>query len=72
MATCDERKSPAVGVCALTSLDRDSWADARERLIALSDDNAENLRVIERGYHVLALDDDEYPAVRDGSVYVCC
>ena len=63
MQICDQRPSHAVGICALTSLDRDSWADARERLIELSPENEKHLDAIQSAYNVLALDDEAYPSV---------
>ncbi|KAK1938070.1 Carnitine O-acetyltransferase [Phytophthora citrophthora] len=48
-------KESAVG--ALTSQDRDAWADAREELIQASPKNEESLRVIESSLLVLNMDD---------------
>ncbi|ETK87296.1 hypothetical protein L915_08247 [Phytophthora nicotianae] len=49
-------KESAVG--ALTSQDRDSWADAREELIRASPKNEESLRAIESSLLVLNMDDE--------------
>ncbi|KAL4141012.1 hypothetical protein PRNP1_014136 [Phytophthora ramorum] len=49
-------KESAVG--ALTSQDRDSWADAREELIRVSPKNEESLRAIESSLLVVNMDDE--------------
>ena len=46
---------PALGL--LTTMDRDAWADARELLADIDDENRKNLDVIERALFVLCLDD---------------
>ena len=46
---------PALGL--LTTMDRETWADARKRLVAIDDENRKNLDVIERALFVLCLDD---------------
>jgi carnitine O-acetyltransferase len=51
-------------VGALTSENRDIWADARAALLAASPSNAESLRKIESSVIIVALDDSK-PVTRD-------
>ena len=54
---CHNRKTPAPGVAALTSLQRDEWADARLHLCSLSSSNQKNIDDIESALLVFAFDD---------------
>lgn len=56
-------------VGALTSLDRDGWADARDMLIESDERNASFLRQIEDALFVICLDDHE-PESRDDSARI--
>ncbi|XP_078494503.1 peroxisomal carnitine O-octanoyltransferase-like [Ciona intestinalis] len=52
-----QRKKKGVPVAALTALDRDTWADARDHLIAISPKNKEVLEEIETSLIITTLDD---------------
>lgn len=47
----------APGVAALTSLDRDTWADVRDHMIGISQSNRRIMLDIESSVLVLSLDD---------------
>ncbi|KAH9927061.1 acyltransferase ChoActase/COT/CPT [Amylocystis lapponica] len=55
IALASNDKAPAVG--ALTSDNRDNWADARAALLAASPSNAASLEAIESSMVIIALDD---------------
>ena len=62
IADAGTTEGPAIG--ALTSENRDIWANAREALLAASPQNAESLRKIEAAVIIVALDDSK-PVTRD-------
>ena len=53
---CELRQEPGPGVPALTGLSRDSWAEAREHLLSISENNVKALNAIENSMYVTALD----------------
>lgn len=53
---CENRTSIADGIAALTSLDRDSWADFRDHMIKISEPNRLALDTINTAVAVLAID----------------
>ncbi|KAI0786838.1 acyltransferase ChoActase/COT/CPT [Abortiporus biennis] len=61
-------KAPAVG--ALTSDNRDVWADARASLIAADPQNVASLEAIESAMIVVCLDDTK-PVTREDSSWAC-
>ncbi|KII86664.1 hypothetical protein PLICRDRAFT_114012 [Plicaturopsis crispa FD-325 SS-3] len=60
----------AIPVGALTADNRDTWADAREALLAASPANAKSLEGIESAAIVVALDDSA-PVVREDAAWGC-
>ena len=44
-------------MAAMTSLDRDSWARARQHLIEMDVRNEENVKDIESAIHAVCIDD---------------
>jgi len=59
---CDKRTTPASGVAALTSLERDSYADVRDHMIKISESNRSTLDTIDELVAVFIFDDGS-PAV---------
>ena len=54
---CEQRGISGPGIPALTALDRDSWAEARQHLTSISAKNERALNAIETSLYVTALDD---------------
>ncbi|KAL7009205.1 hypothetical protein EMMF5_001403 [Cystobasidiomycetes sp. EMM_F5] len=55
--TLSDTIEPELPIAILTGTDRDSWAEARENLIALSPGNRNNLSAIEDSLFAVSLDD---------------
>ncbi|EJF63177.1 acyltransferase ChoActase/COT/CPT [Dichomitus squalens LYAD-421 SS1] len=68
IALAGNEKAPPVG--ALTSENRDNWADARAALLAASPSNAAALEDIESAILVVALDDTK-PVTREQASWAC-
>jgi len=61
---CRNRNEPAPGVSALTSLDRDTWADVRDHMIRISESNRSSLETIDTSIAVFSFDNAS-PSVRE-------
>nr|CAB3233914.1 peroxisomal carnitine O-octanoyltransferase-like [Phallusia mammillata] len=69
---CNNKKTEAPGMAALTSLNRDKWADVREHLISLSPVNKQNLSDIDTAVGVFTMDDHRADVTTEIMYNVLC